>query len=286
MTSEGAGSSWKDRRESLGKSIDQVSAELHIARRYLAGIEEGNFKDWPERVYSIGFIRSYAKYLSQDPGPVIAEYEESVGSRAENEMAAQLRPGWIERERERGSRRATYTLAAGGVLLAGVILAWLTLRTERSPLPPPAPAPAVALSPPPALENATKPADNVAAAAAPSAGVDNLALVPGPVLTSPQAAATPGEPAPSVAAVGGSGPLEGPFQLFLEASEQAWLMYSFDGGDPIDLTLYAGDKISIQASKQITLKLGNAGGVAGTVNGRRLPPFGERGQVRKLTLGQ
>jgi len=270
----------------MGKSIDQVSVELRIARRYLAGIEEGDFKDWPERVFSIGFIRSYAKYLSQEPGPVIAEYEESVGSRAEYEMAAQLRPGWIERERERGSRRATYTLAAGGVLLAGVILAWLTLRTERSPLPPPALAPDIALSPPPAGENAAEPADNAAASTAPPSGVDNLAPVPGPASTSTQAAATPGEPAPSVAAVGGSGPLEGPFQLFLEASEQTWLMYSFDGGDPIDLTLYAGDKISIQASKQITLKLGNAGGVAGTLNGRRLPPFGERGQVRKFTLGQ
>lgn len=286
MTSGGAGSSWKDRRESLGKSIDQASIELRISQRYLVGIEEGNFKDWPERVFSIGFIRSYAKYLSQDPGPVIAEYEQSSGSRGEYEMAAQLRPGWIERERERGSRRATYTLAAGGVLLAGVILAWLSLRTERAPLPPPAPAPDVALSPPPSVENAAKPADNAAASIAPPSGVDNQAPVPVPAPTSPQDAATPGESAPSVAAVGGTGPLEGPFQLFLEASEQTWLMYSFDGGDPIDLTLYAGDKISIQAREQITLKLGNAGGVAGTLNGRRLPPFGERGQVRKFTLGQ
>jgi hypothetical protein len=89
-----------------------------------------------------------------------------------------------------------------------------------------------------------------------------------------------------VAAVGGTGPLVGPFQLFLEASEQAWVMYSFDDGDPIDVTLYAGDKISIQAGRRITLKLGNAGGVAGTLNGRRLPPFGERGQVRKIAFGQ
>lgn len=286
MTSGGAGSSWKERRESLGKSIDQASIELRISQKYLVGIEEGNFKDWPERVFSIGFIRSYAKYLSQDPGPVIAEYEQSSGGRGESEMAAQLRPGWIERERERGSRRATYTLAAGGVLLAGVILAWLGLRTERTPLPPPAPAPDVALSPHPVVENAAMPADNASASIAPSSGADNLAPVPVPAPTSPQDAAPPGESAPSVAAVGGTGPLEGPFQLFLEASEQTWLMYSFDGGDPIDLTLYAGDKISIQAREQITLKLGNAGGVAGTLNGRRLPPFGERGQVRKFTLGQ
>lgn len=277
MMSEPAGSSWKERRESMGKTIGQVSAELRIGHRYLAGIEEGEFGDFPERVFSTGFIRSYAKYLSQDPGPVLADYERSIGSRVDSEMAAQLRFGWVERDRERGSRRATYTVAAGAVLLVGVILAWVTLRTERRPLPPPA----VVLPSPPAVENAAKTGDN-AAVAAPS-GVDNMAA---PILTSPQAAPNPAEPASSVAAVGGTGPLVGPFQLFLEASEQAWVMYSFDDGDPIDVTLYAGDKISIQAGKRITLKLGNAGGVAGTLNGRRLPPFGERGQVRKFAFGQ
>ena len=107
-----------------------------------------------------------------------------------------------------------------------------------------------------------------------------------PIPPPTQAPPTPAEPSSSVAAVGADGPLVGPFQLFLEASEQAWVMYSFDDGDPIDVTLYAGDKISIHATRRISLKLGNAGGVAGTLNGRRLPPFGERGQVRKFTFGQ
>jgi len=281
MTTEPAGSSWKERRESMGKTIAQVSAELRIGHRYLAGIENGEYGGFPERVFSTGFIRSYAKYLSQDPGPVLEEYERSIGSRDDSDTAAQLRFGWVERDRERGSRRATYTLAAGAVLLAGVILAWVTLRTERRPLPPPSAPPAVALPSPPAAGNTARTGDNAAVAAPPVA--DNLAA---PVLPPPPAGPAPAESASSVAAVGGTGPLVGPFQLSLEASEQAWVMYSFDDGDPIDVTLYAGDKISIQAKKRITLKLGNAGGVAGTLNGRRLPPFGERGQVRKLTFGQ
>ena len=281
MTSGPAGSSWKERRESMGKTIGQVSAELRIGHRYLTGIEEGNFGDFPERVFSTGFIRSYAKYLAQDPGPVLADYERSIGSRDDSEMAAQLRFGWVERDRERGSRRATYTLAAGAVLLVGLILAWVTLRTERSPLPPPSQLPAAVLPSPPAVENAARAGDNTAVAA--PSGVDNMAA---PVLPPTQAAPAPAEPASTVAAVGGTGPLVGPFQLFLEASEQAWVMYNFDDGDPIDATLYAGDKISIQAKRRITLKFGNAGGVTGTLNGRRLPPFGERGQVRKISFGQ
>ena len=287
MTPGPAGTPWKEQRESMGKTIAQVSAELRIGHRYLEGIEEGNYGEFPERVFSTGFIRSYAKYLSQDPGPVLAEYERSIGSHGDSDTAAQLRFGWVERERERGSRRATYTLAAGAVLLVGVVLAWVTLRTDRRPLPPP-PHPAVALPSLPAVENTAKTGDNAAktgdnaAVSAPS-GVDNMAA---PVLTPPQAGPVPAEPASSVAAVGGIGALVGPFQLFLEASEQAWVMYSFDDGDPIDVTLYAGDKISIQAKKRITLKLGNAGGVAGTLNGQRLPPFGDRGQVRKFDFGK
>jgi len=277
MTSVHEGSSWKERRESMGKTIGQVSGDLRIGHRYLAGIEEGRFEEFPERVFSTGFIRSYAKYLSQDPGPMLAEYERSIADRDDSEAAAQLRFRWVERDRERGSRRATYTFAAGGVLLVGVVLAWVTLHTERYPLAPPA----AVVSSVPAVENAAKAGDN-AADAAPS-GVGNMAEpVPPPARDAP----SPAAPAASVSVVGGTGLLVGPFQLFLEASEQVWVMYSFDDGDPIDVTLYAGDKISIQASRRITLKLGNAGGVAGTLNGQRLAPFGKRGQVRKFGFGQ
>jgi cytoskeleton protein RodZ len=285
-----AGSSWKECRESMGKTIGQVSTDLRIGHRYIAGIEEGDFGDFPERVFSTGFIRTYAKYLSQDPGPVLAEYERSVGIHDDSDTAAHLRFGWVERERERGSRRATYTAAAGAVLLVGVILAWVSLRTERRPLPPAPPAAVVAPSPP-AVGSAEKTGDNAAvavltgvdnAAVAVLSGVDNMAApIPLPLKIPP----TPAEPSSSVAAVGATGPLVGPFQLFLEASEQAWVMYSFDDGDPIDVMLYQGDKISIHATRRITLKLGNAGGVAGTLNGRRLPPFGERGHVRNFTFG-
>jgi cytoskeleton protein RodZ len=280
MTPENAGSSWKECRESMGKTIDQVSADLRIGRRFLAGIEDGNFGDFPERVFSAGFIRSYARYLSQDPEPVLDEYERKTGRYDEREMPEQLRFGWVERERQRGSRRATYTVAAGAVLLVGVILAWVSLRTEQRPVPPASP-PVVAIPPPTAVENAVKAGDNAAVAVPP--GVDRMAA-PTPFQTTTPP--TPAEPSSSVAAVGATGPLVGPFQLFLEASEQAWVMYSFDDGEPIDVMLYAGDKVSIHATRRITLKLGNAGGVAGTLNGRRLPPFGERGQVRNFTYGQ
>jgi len=265
------GATWKARREALGKSLDEAASALRVSRRFLQGIEEGNYGGFPERVFSTGFIRAYAKFLSVDPGPVLVEFEKTVEVHADDDALVQLAPGWLERERERGSRKTTYTVAAGGVLLLGVALAWFSMRTpEQPPAPRPVAEPPAAAAP----ANPPSPGDNAARA---RGGEESAA---------PAAAAVDNAATTMVSTAGGSGPLTGPFQLFLEASEHTWVMYSFDDGDPIDITLYAGDKISIQAQRQITLKIGNAAGVVGTLNGQRLPPFGERGQVRKLTFGQ
>jgi hypothetical protein len=63
-------------------------------------------------------------------------------------------------------------------------------------------------------------------------------------------------------------------------------MYGLDDQEPVDVMLYPGDKISIQAKHKIFIKLGNAGGVVGTLNGKLLQPFGARGQVKEIRLGE
>ena len=80
--------------------------------------------------------------------------------------------------------------------------------------------------------------------------------------------------------------MKSPYQLFIEASEMTWMMYTLDNETPVDVMLYPGDKISIQAQKKILLKLGNAGGVEGTLNGKLLPPFGASGQVKEFRFGE
>ncbi|MBI5419311.1 MAG: DUF4115 domain-containing protein [Deltaproteobacteria bacterium] len=275
----GAGEAWKKRREEMGMTLDEAAAALRISRKYLRGIDEGDYSGWPERVFSAGFIRAYAKLLSEDPEPVLTEYYRYLEQRDSGEPPLQVKPEWLERERQRGSRRTTYSLAAVFVLLVGMALAWYNMRTASRPIP----APEVRMPPPPVTapaENAAKPAVGGAA--------DNTAAqpaeVPAPVTPAQENAAVPSSQG-QVASVGGVGPVNSPYQLFIEASELTWLMYSLDDGDPVDVMLYPGDKISIQARKKVFLKLGNAGGVVGTLNGKLLPPFGARGQVKEFRLG-
>jgi len=269
-----AGAAWKEEREARGMTLDEAASALRIARKYLQGIEEGDYSRWPARVFSSGYIRAYAKLLSRDPEPVLSEYFQSLETKAAEEPSPGYSiPTWVERERQRGSRRTTYALAAVVVLLVGVALAWINARMSARRVPA-APPPAVSPSAPAQPENA-------AMGVAPKAP-DNVSqeVVPVPAEGSPPA------PQSLVSSVGDVGPVKSPYQLFLEAREMTWLMYGLDEQEPVDVMLYPGDKISVQARKKILLKLGNAGGVVGTLNGKLLPPFGARGQVKEIRLGE
>lgn len=245
-----AGEAWKAKRERMGKTLEEVGQELRISRKYLQGIEEADYTKWPPRVFSSGFIRAYARLLEEDPEPVLTEYYAYIGSLAPSETPPQGTPQWIAREHRRGSRRTVLMLAVAGVLFVGVLLSWYSMRT--SPQPPQAPETAA----PAPVEPAVPP-------------------VPAePVV--PEASAKPADPESPVP----------PYQLLLEASELTWVMYSRDGADPVDVMLYPGDRISVQAARTIALKLGNAGGVRGTLNGQALPPFGEQGKVKEIRIGK
>ena len=120
------------------------------------------------------------------------------------------------------------------------------------------------------------------AGAAPAAGRDKKTASG----AAASGAAASGAATSGAATSGASGPATAPYQLFLEAKETTWVLYGRDDETPIDAILQPGDRISIHAQRKIYLKLGNAAGVAATLNGKPLPPFGEAGKVKVYRLGQ
>ena len=267
----GAGADWKKRREEMGKTLGEASSELRISQKFLRDIEEGNYSQWPAKVFSTGFIRAYASFLSVDPETVLSEYQDLLERQSVQEPPFHARPEWLERERQRGSRRTAYAIAAAAVLVIGIFLARYAKHTALRP--PPVPEIRQTSQPPPAPVPAS-----VENTALPS---DNAAVGDGEAAEAPPAS----EPSAGISA-GRGGPVSAPYQLFLEASELTWIMYSRDGSESVDVMLYPGDRLSIQAQEKIYLKIGNAGGVVGTLNGNLLPSFGEKGQVKEITLGE
>jgi cytoskeletal protein RodZ len=58
-----AGEILKKAREESGADINEVSDALKIRPEYLSAIENDSFDQLPVAVYTIGYIRCYAKYL-------------------------------------------------------------------------------------------------------------------------------------------------------------------------------------------------------------------------------
>src|SRR3989304_4086084 len=110
----GAGAAWKIRREEMGKTLGEASSELRISQKYLRDIEEGNYSRWPAKVFSTGFIRAYASFLSVDPEPVLSEYQDLLERQSVQEPPFHASPEWLGGGRRPGGRRGGDAGRTGG----------------------------------------------------------------------------------------------------------------------------------------------------------------------------
>ncbi|HRY22267.1 MAG TPA: helix-turn-helix domain-containing protein [Candidatus Dojkabacteria bacterium] len=72
-----AGEVLKNKRELLKKSLERVSADTKIQKRFLGYIEENKFEYFDSEVFLTGFIKIYANYLDLDTDKVLALYRRS-----------------------------------------------------------------------------------------------------------------------------------------------------------------------------------------------------------------
>lgn len=72
-----AGEVLKNKRESLGRPLDQVSSDTKIQKRFLEYIEQDKFSYFDSEVFLTGFIKIYAKYLGLDINKILALYRRS-----------------------------------------------------------------------------------------------------------------------------------------------------------------------------------------------------------------
>jgi len=70
----------------------------------------------------------------------------------------------------------------------------------------------------------------------------------------------------------------------LTAEEPTWVLVRSDGKYLFSGTLQANETKSVEATGSVLVRLGNAGGVGITLNGKPLGPVGPKGQVRTVQL--
>lgn len=75
MASELVGTILRDRRESLGLSIEHMARITNIRPRLLETFENSEYDKYPPKGYASGMLSSYARALGLDPRPIMSGFE-------------------------------------------------------------------------------------------------------------------------------------------------------------------------------------------------------------------
>jgi cytoskeleton protein RodZ len=289
------------RRERIKRKLDLqgVSSELKISARMLEAIEAEDFGKLPGGVFARSFVRQYARLLGLDEDEISTELQRILEPQSVNPSQAQSlgkQPdiplprveAWeaVGDKTSRGSKvLPPLAMVVVVMLVCSGIYSWwqhshrpgtarptVTAPTEAANTPAPSqpqsanPAPSPEPSAAADRKNETPPETEVAkpASQAPSTGQAQSAT------HSSAAASIPASPAV--------------IRVEMTAVEPVWVSAHADGKYLFSATLQANESRTAEATGTVTLKLGNAGGIRISVNGKPIGPVGPKGQIRTVQL--
>ena len=232
-------------RESRGLTVDRIASATRIPVRYIEALERDDIRALPARPYLRGFVAAYGRELGLDPADAVKRYFADLGPPPPPEPVVNV---------DVASNEPSYSGAwAIAALVLAVLLALPAFNRWRSGVVPPQPPVAGTTGTAPATPAA---AATVAPAAAAPVATDQGAVVPGP----------------------------GELVVSMTFERPCWLSASTDGTRVVYKTMESGSTQVLKASREITMRVGDAGAVAWTLNGRALAPMGGAGEVRTIVL--
>ncbi|MEH7356666.1 RodZ domain-containing protein [Neobacillus drentensis] len=84
------GNRLKEARLAQGLSLDDLQTMTKIQKRYLVGIEEGNYSSMPGNFYVRAFIKQYAEALNLNPDEIFETYKTEIPASYNDELPQQL----------------------------------------------------------------------------------------------------------------------------------------------------------------------------------------------------
>ncbi|MEX2661215.1 MAG: RodZ domain-containing protein [Vicinamibacterales bacterium] len=232
-------------REQAGLDIQDISATTKIKPGFLLAIERGTFEQLPGRFFVRNFLRTYAREVGLSPDEVVAEFDEAY-------RPVEVAPG--------------------------------------PPLPK-GPVRSVAMRFPPATERSP------ARGFWPAVALGVLLLVIGSLMNRGTDANTGGEPgAVGTAGVAAAGVVAAPapaaqpepvpdrLTLEITPTEQIWVAATADGERAVYRMLEAGERVRIEARREMSFRIGNAAAFQYAINGTPGKPLGGPGEVREFQI--
>ena len=123
-------------RERKGVDLTRAERDTKIRARYLSALERGDYRDLPGSVYTKGFLRNYAIYLSLDPEDVLRQWRRERGDQHAPE--ATIVPPRPIAEPKRPLTFSPSVIVAAlmtfGVIAFGIYLSIQLLRYAKPPV--------------------------------------------------------------------------------------------------------------------------------------------------------
>jgi cytoskeletal protein RodZ len=255
------GARLKQARLARGVSLAQIASVTKISVRSLEAVERNDFSRLPGGIYTRAFVRAYADEVGLDPEVALKHFL----SQCPDDVAAvpTSAPESIDGPSSHAEWQEKLTprhVAVALLALALAVAAWYAWSR--------APRPEAALPTSEPLVEAPLPAP-------PSAVASQPATVPvssAPVAVAPEVAVpTPVSPS-------------SPLSVDLVASSDCWMFVSADGTPSPSRVYTKGERVSVSATREVILKVGDASAVALTINGRQAAPLGAAGRVVTVRL--
>lgn len=123
-------------RERKGVDLFRAERDTKIRSRYLAALEQGDYRQLPGAVYTKGFLRNYAVYLGLDPEDVLGQWRRERGDQVPSEPVMVAPRTIIETPRPLAFSPSVVVAAlmTFGVILFGLYLAVQLLRFAKPPI--------------------------------------------------------------------------------------------------------------------------------------------------------
>ena len=285
--------------------LEEISNELKISTRILQAIENDQYDKLPGGVFAKSFVRQYARLLGLDEEEIADRMQQAMGPG--EEIPDRPKPGGVapiqvpkvDEWETVGDKRFRWSGWLSALVLVLVMLVcsavYTWMQRPKTPVtaqasPPahsavqsaPAPAPSVTAPTPSPVEPAAAPPQAVEQKPAEQNPQDQKPVEQNPPDQKPaeQQPAKP-VPAPAAARVAPPNP-DATVHVEITADEAVWVLARADGKYAFSATLEAHTTRTVEGVKDVMLRLGNAGGVTISLNGKPIGPAGPKGQVRTI----
>lgn len=242
------GERFRAAREQRGLTLSEVAEHIRIRSVYLSAIEEEHWSAIGAPVYTRGFLRTYARYLGLDPEEAVAAFNaSSAGSAPAAAGAAKPGPAMKDYREPRSLGALLWVAGAVALALVGFVI-YLYFAPPRG-----------------GGQNAA------AGPSSPAATAASLGQAPsGPAGSAAPSGSPSASPSASV--------LPQTRTLAIHLSAPSWLRVTVDGNVSAEGTFPAGTTKTFHGNHAL-VRVGNAGGVDITVDGKPVAKLGGAGDV-------